>query len=314
MNVLQAMRVFLRVSETGSFGKAAISLDISNAAVTRYVALLETHLKTRLLNRTTRSVSLTEAGRDYAQGCREVLARVDDIESSISSASTTPTGTLRIVASASFSLGGLTPMLSAYRTRFPDVKLDVTLLNRRVDLVEEGFDAGIVSPHLVTSGSLVHRPLTSILATIVAAPRYIALRSCPDSPDSLVRHSVLGPSSALRDHIWTFDGPHGITRHVPLEFDYASNDAAMLRHAALAGMGIALVPELLVQEDLASGALVRVLPAFRPADAGTEISIVYPGRRHLSAKIRTFVEFAIGHFKQHDERTPARRERLAYAA
>src|SRR6202012_6065674 len=129
MNVMQAMRVFMRVSETGSFGGAATSLAISNAAVTRYVALLESHLKTRLLNRTTRSVSLTEAGREYAQGCRDVLARLDDIESSIGSASMTPTGTLRIAASTSFSLGGLTPMLSAYRARFPDVRLDVTLLN-----------------------------------------------------------------------------------------------------------------------------------------------------------------------------------------
>jgi len=314
MNVMQAMRVFLRVSETGSFGKAATSLDISNAAVTRYVALLETHLKTRLLNRTTRSVSLTEAGREYAQGCREVLARVEEIESSIGDSSATPSGTLRIVASTTFSLGGLTPMLSAYRGTFPDVRLHVILLNRRVDLVEEGFDAGIVSPHLVTSGSLVHRPLMSIHATIVAAPRYLTLKGRPDVPEALARHSVLGPSSNLRDNVWTFEGPQGITRHVTLELDYASNDAAMLRHAALAGMGIALLPDSLVQADVASGTLVRVLPAFRPADAGSEVSIVYPGRRHLSAKTRTFVEFAIDHFRHTEERASPRRDVIACVA
>jgi DNA-binding transcriptional LysR family regulator len=314
MNVMQAMRVFLRVSETGSFGRAATSLDISNAAVTRYVALLETHLKTRLLNRTTRSVSLTEAGREYAQGCREVLARVEEIESSIGDASSTPSGTLRIVASTSLSLGGLTPMLSAYRERFPDVRLHMILLNRRVDLVEEGFDAGIVSPHLVTSGSLIHRPLMSVHATIVASPSYLTIKGMPDAPDALTHHSMLGPSSNLRDNVWTFEGPQGIARHVTLELDFASNDASLLRHGALMGMGIALLPESIVQADITNGTLLRVLPAFRPADADSDVSIVYPGRRHLSAKTRTFVEFAIDYFMQTEERASPRREAVVCPA
>src|SRR6202012_4679639 len=256
MNVMQAMRVFMRVSETGSFGGAATSLAISNAAVTRYVALLETHLHTRLLNRTTRSVSLTEAGRDYAQGCREVLGRIDEIESSIGNATMTPSGTLRVVASTSFSLGCLTPMLSAYRAQFPAVRVHVTLMNRRVDLVEEGFDAGIVSPELVSTGSLVHRPLLSLQGTIVATPQYLAARGHPDTPDALTGHAVLGPTSTLRDNLWTFEGPLEHTSQVDLELDYASNDATMIRHAALASMGIAMIPESLVADDVASGTLV----------------------------------------------------------
>lgn len=314
MNVLQAMRVFLRVSETGSFGRAASSLDISNAAVTRYVALLETHLNTRLLNRTTRSVSLTEAGRDYSQGCREVLARIEEIESTIGNTTVTPSGTLRVVASMSCSLHGLTPMLSAYRAQFSDVRLHVMLMNRRVDLVEEGYDAGIVSPELVTTGSLVHRPLLSLQGTIVASPHYLSGHGLPDTPDALAGHSVLGPTGSLRDNIWTFEGPQGVTRQVSLELDYASNDATMLRHAALAGTGIAMVPEALVALDLANGTLQRVLPGFRPSDARSEVSIVYPGRRHLSAKTRTFVEFAIEYFRSRDERGAAHRESSACAA
>ncbi len=314
MNVLQAMRVFLRVSETGSFGRAATSLDISNAAVTRYVALLEAHLHTRLLNRTTRSVSLTEAGRDYAQGCREVLGRIDEIESSIGNATMTPSGTLRVVASTSFSLGCLTPMLSAYRAQFPAVRVHVTLMNRRVDLVEEGFDAGIVSPELVSTGSLVHRPLLSLQGTIVATPQYLAARGHPDTPDALTGHAVLGPTSTLRDNLWTFEGPLEHTSQVDLELDYASNDATMIRHAALASMGIAMIPESLVADDVASGTLVRVLAAFRPTDACSEVSIVYPGRRHLSAKTRTFVEFAIHFFRNSDDRAVPRRESIAFAA
>ncbi|HTJ92122.1 MAG TPA: LysR family transcriptional regulator [Pararobbsia sp.] len=314
MNVLQAMRVFLRVSETGSFGRAATSLDISNAAVTRYVALLETHLNTRLLNRTTRSVSLTEAGRDYAQGCREVLARIDEIESTVGNTSMTPSGTLRVVAATSFSFDGITPMLSAYRSAFPDVRVHVTLMNRRVDLVEEGYDAGVVTPDLVSTGSLVHRPLLSIPGTIVAAPAYLASRGHPDVPEALVDHAVLGPTGAMRENVWTFEGPQNRTTQVSIELDYASNDATMIRHAALAGMGIALIPESLVAADLDSGALERVLPSFRPADACNEVSIVYPGRRHQSAKTRTFVEFAIQYFRHGDERSAPHDETVACPA
>ncbi len=314
MNVLQAMRVFLRVSETENFGRAAASLDLSNAAVTRYVALLETHLKTRLLNRTTRSVSLTETGREYAQGCREILARLDEIESSVGHAAMTPSGTLRIVASTSFSLGGLTPMLLAYRTKYPEVRLQITLMNRRVDLIDEGYDAGIVSPELVTTGSFILRPLLCAPGAIVAAPEYLALQGRPDVPEALRLHSVLGPSNNPRDNIWTFQGPQDITREVMIELDYASNDPALIRQAALAGMGIALVPESVVAAELTSGALVRVLPAFRAANASSEVSIVYPGRQHLSAKIRTFVEFAIEHFQPGGESSPTHRAPEPFAA
>jgi DNA-binding transcriptional LysR family regulator len=314
MNVLQAMRVFLRVSETGSFGRAATSLDMSNAAVTRYVALLEAHLNTRLLNRTTRSVSLTEAGRDYAQGCREVLVRIDEIESTVGNATVTPTGTLRVVASTSCSIGGLTSMLSAYRAQFPDVRVHVTLMNRRVDLVEEGYDTGIVTPDLVSAGSLVHRPLLSIRGTIVATPRYLASHGRPDLPEALVDHAVLGPTSTLRDNVWSFEGPQGRSTQVCLELDYASNDAALIRHAALANSGIALVPESLVASDIANGALQRVLPGYCPTDACCDVSIVYPGRRHQSAKTRTFVEFAIQYFRQSGEPATPHRETVACAA
>jgi DNA-binding transcriptional LysR family regulator len=314
MNVLQAMRVFLRVSETGSFGRAATSLDMSNAAVTRYVALLEAHLNTRLLNRTTRSVSLTEAGRDYTQGCREVLTRIDEIESTIGNTTLTPSGTLRIVASTSCSLGGLTPMLSAYRAEFPEVRVHVTLMHHRIDLVEEGYDAGIVTPELVSTGSLVHRPLLSIKGTIVATPAYLAAHGHPDLPEALVDHAVLGPTSTVRDNVWSFEGPQGRTTQVCLELDYASNDATMIRHAALAGSGIALLPASLVEADIACGALQRVLPGFCPTDACFDVSIVYPGRRHQSAKTRTFVDFAIQYFRQGSESAIPHREPAACVA
>jgi DNA-binding transcriptional LysR family regulator len=297
MNQLQAMRVFLKVAETGSFGRAAAGLEMSNAVVTRYVALLETHLNTRLLNRTTRSVSLTEAGRSYAQGCKDVIEQIEAIEASVSSSSVDPSGTLRIVASASFSLLGLTPLLRAYRERFPSVKLRLTLSHRPVDLVEEGFDVGIVVPHLVNSGSLINRPLFSVAAVVVAAPDYLSDRGTPARPLDLVKHAFLAPSAEIHGSTWTFVGANGIEENVSLDPGYTVNSSHMLRQAAVCGMGIAVLPESYVAHDINRGLLVRLFPRHTLKGANKEVSIVYPGRRHVSAKTRTFVDFALEYFR-----------------
>jgi DNA-binding transcriptional LysR family regulator len=297
MNHLQAMRVFLKVAEAGSFGRAAAGLELSNAVVTRYVALLETHLNTRLLNRTTRSVSLTEAGHTYALGCKAVLDQVDEIEAAVSSSSTDPSGTLRLVASASFSLHGLTPLLSAYRDSFPNVRLRLTLLHRPVDLVDEGFDVGIVVPRLVNSGTLINRPLFKVTPAVVAAPGYLATHGTPALPASLAKHTFLAPSSDIHGSTWSFTGPSGVDEDVSLDPAYTVNNSQMLRQAAMSGMGITVLPESHVARDIESGALVRLLPGFAVKHADKEVSLVYPGRRHVSAKTRSFVDFTLAYFR-----------------
>ncbi|WP_250433627.1 LysR family transcriptional regulator [Caballeronia sp. ATUFL_F2_KS9A] len=297
MNQLQAMRVFLKVAETESFGRAANALDLSNAVITRYVSLLEAHLNTRLLNRTTRSVSLTEAGRAYADGCRAVIEQIETIEASVGNSSVDPSGTLKLVASASFSLLGLTPMLRGFRERYPNVKLRLTLLHRPVDLVAEGFDVGIVVPHLVNSGMLINRPLVRVAAVLVAAPAYLAQRRAPVGPASLASHEFLAPSSDIHGSTWSFIGPSGETESVELDPAYNVNSSHMLRQAALSGMGIAVLPESYVAQDIEVGSLVRLLPGHTLKDADKEVSIVYPGRRHVSAKTRAFVDFALAYFR-----------------
>jgi DNA-binding transcriptional LysR family regulator len=297
MNQLQAMRVFLKVAETGSFGRAAAVLEMSNAVVTRYVALLEAHLNTRLLNRTTRSVSLTEAGQSYAEGCKTVLEQVEAIESMISQSAVEPSGTLKLVASASFSLFGLTPLLRAYQSKYPEVKLRLTLLHRPVDLVDEGFDVGIVVPRLVTSGTLINRPLVTITPVVVAAPGYLAEFGTPNRPASLVRHVFLAPSSDIHGTTWTFTSPEGRDEQVLIDPGYTVNNVQMLRQAALAGMGIAVLPESHVTQDIEAGALVPILTGYAVKDADKQISLVYPGRRYVSAKTRSFVDFTIAHFR-----------------
>ncbi|SAK40249.1 LysR family transcriptional regulator [Caballeronia hypogeia] len=297
MNQLQAMRVFMKVAETESFGRAAAALDLSNAVVTRYVSLLETHLNARLLNRTTRSVSLTEAGRAYADGCRAVIEQIEAMEASVANSSIDPSGTLKLVASASFSLLGLTPMLRAFRERYPDVKLRLTLLHRPVDLVAEGFDVGIVVPQLVTSGMLINRPLLKVSAVLVASPDYLSQRGTPAHPASLAAHDFLAPAADVHGSTWSFVGSSGTSESVVLDPAYMVNSSHMLRQAALSGMGVAALPESYVTRDIETGALVRLLPGYALEDADKEVSIVYPGRRHVSAKTRCFVDFALTYFR-----------------
>jgi DNA-binding transcriptional LysR family regulator len=300
MNLLHAMRVFSKVAETESFGRAAAALDMSNAVVTRYVSLLETHLNTRLLNRTTRSVSLTEAGRLYAEGCRAVIEKVEGVEAAVTSSSADPSGTLKLVASASFALLGLTPMLERFHERFPNVKLRLTLLHRPVDLVAEGFDVGIVTAHQVNSGMLINRPLFRIGATLVASPEYVSRRGAPDRPAALTRHAFLAPSADIHGSTWSFAGPSGAMEPVALDPAYTVNSMTMLRQAALSGMGIAVLPESHVKQDMRAGSLLRLLPDYAIRDADKEVSIVYPGRRHVSAKTRSFVDFALDYFRTHE--------------
>jgi DNA-binding transcriptional LysR family regulator len=301
INKLQAMRVFLSVAEHGSFGRAAATLSLSNAVVTRYVALLEAHLETRLINRNTRSVSLTEAGATYAQGCRQVIDELERLETQIAHGATVPAGTLRLVAQASFSINGLTPLLQHYLATFPKVRVSLTLLHRPVDLIEEGFDAGIVAPHQVSGGTLIRRPLVTIAPVAVAAPNYLAAHGAPRCPADLAEHLVLAPSAEIHGKEWQFETPDGAFEAIRVEPAYAVNDAVMQRQAALAGMGIAILPANQAAADLASGAVVRVLADYRIRDADKELSLVYPGRRHVPAKTRSFVDFTVDWFRNRTE-------------
>jgi DNA-binding transcriptional LysR family regulator len=297
MNHLQAMRVFVQVAENGSFGRAAASLEMSNAVVTRYVALLEGHLATRLVNRTTRSVSLTEAGAAYADGCRRMLEQLDAMESSITRSATDLSGRLKLVAVASFSLFGLTPLLQRYRAQYPKIRLAVTLLHRPVDLIEEGFDVGIVVPAQVSSGTLIKRSLFRVNAIAVASRRYIDANGAPLTPQQLVDHTFLAPSTTPHSTEWCFVDAFGHEQTVNLEPAYSVNNAVMLRQAALADMGITVLPENQVAADITEGELVQVLPDYRIKGADKEVSLVYPGRRHVPAKTRSFVDFAVNYFR-----------------
>ncbi len=295
MDHLQSMRVFVKVADLGSFARAASAMDISNAVATRHVADLEGRLGTRLLNRTTRSLSLTESGQVYLERARQILDELEDVEQMVVARNHEPVGTLRIVAPVVFGLHNLAPVLKSYTETFPKVVPDLTLVDRQVDLVEEGFDVGIVTTRQMRSASIVTRRLTTGCMTVCATPGYLEKHGVPTHPEQLMEH----PSLSLPPEYWgddrVFTGPEGEVRVRSTNLIVANN-TEMLRQFALLGMGIAILPSYLIGGDTSRGDLVRLLGDYRLPQI--EINVAYPSRRHLPAKVRTFIDHLVEHFSQ----------------
>ncbi|EDZ98934.1 transcriptional regulator, LysR family [Burkholderia sp. H160] len=295
MNQLQSMRVFVKVADLGSFVGASGALDLSTAVVTRHVADLEARLGTRLLNRTTRRLSLTESGATYLERVRHILADLEGVEQMVVARNHEPVGTLRIVAPVVFGLHSLAPVVQSYAARYPDVVPDVTLADRHVDLVEEGFDVGILVARHMRSASIVTRRLTTGYMTVCATPDYLAQHGTPMRPEDLPRHSCLSrPAEQGGGEERVFTGPDGEVRVRPTNA-IAANNAEMLRQFALLGMGVAILPSYLIGRDLAAGRLVRLLDGYSLPPI--EITIAYPSRLHLPAKVRTFIDHLVEHFQ-----------------
>ncbi|WP_213297398.1 LysR family transcriptional regulator [Paraburkholderia sacchari] len=307
MNQIHAMRVFVTVAQSHSFRRAAQQLDVSNALVTRSVAMLEAHLHTRLINRTTRNLSLTEAGQRYLEGCRSVLDELDHLENALAHTEREPGGTLRVAAASTLSLVTLTPLIDGYRRRYPRVNVRLTLAERQISLVEDGFDVGIVSASPMRDGDpdLVERTLGVATFVPCASPGWLAEHGEPRTPSQLARHAAVTLPPEARSVTWQFARPGEPAQQVTLRPAYAVNNMLMVRHAALAGMGVAIVPASLVAEDLAAGTLVRLLPEYEIDDPEANMSIVYPNRQYLPAKTLRFVDYAVEHFQRESD-TPGR--------
>jgi DNA-binding transcriptional LysR family regulator len=297
MNQIHAMRVFVRVAESQSFRRAAQQLDVSNALVTRSVAMLEAHLNTRLINRTTRNLSLTEAGLRYLEGCRCVLEELDHLESTLAHTESEPSGTLRVVATGALSLATLTPLIDGYRRLYPRVNVRLTLAERPVDLVEDGFDVGIVGASPARNGEFVERALGTTTFVPCASPAWLAEHGEPHTPAQLAQHTAVALPPEERSATWQFARTGERAQQVTLQAGYAVNNMLMVRLAALAGMGVAVVPAPLVADDFAAGTLQRLLPDYEIDDPEARMSIVYPSRQYLPAKTRRFVDYTVEHFE-----------------
>ncbi|MEJ0002721.1 MAG: LysR family transcriptional regulator [Pararobbsia sp.] len=300
MNQLQAMRVFLKVVELKSFGLAGEQLGVSRPAVTRSIAMLEEHFNVRLLHRSTHNVSLTEAGEAYVDGVRAVLEKLDEVEAEVNRTVREPKGTLRIATPTSFSMTDLAPLLAGYRRRYPDVRLEVSLIDTHVDIVEGRYDACFVADHKAASATMVSRALAPIKPVLVASPDYLRRSGAPPDAASLRQHDLLAHVDTGRQAL-VLRTPAG-TEHIEFEPALAASSSVLVREAALAHMGIAVIPEGLVRDDIEHGRLEIVLPQCEVMGPQRQMSILYSGRRHLSAKVRSFIEFAVDHFRERRER------------
>ncbi len=290
---LLAMTVFVKVVEQGSFVRAAERMNMSTSAVSRHVAELETHLTTRLLNRTTRRISLTESGQAYFERALHLLADLEEAEAVVSSSTVAPRGTIRLTCSTSFGVPHLAPAIGAFQALHPEVRFDISASNRFVDLVEEGLDLAIRIGDL-GNPNLIARKIGSMRLLACASPSYLKRNGTPKRPDDLTAHNCFTYEYAPVKNLWHFLDQKQKEIGVKIDGSVHANNGEMLAAIAVAGAGIALEPDFIVKPLLKSGELVEILKNFRPAPYN--IYAVYPSRRHLSAKVRTFVDFLIARF------------------
>lgn len=286
------MQTFVQVVDAGSFVGAAESLAMSKAAVSRHVSELESRLGVRLLNRTTRRLSLTDEGELFHLRCKELLNGVDAAESEITSRTGEAVGLLRVNAPVSFGNLHLGEVWAEFKARHAKVTFDVTLSDRVVDIVEEGFDLAIRINRLQSS-SLVSRKLASTRVVACASPQYLARHGTPAHPSELAAHHIIAYSHWSQHDEWEFEGPEGrvSVRTTPC---IRTNSGDTCRAGALAHEGIILQPTFLIGRDLEAGTLVELFPAYRALELG--IYAVYGSRRHVAPKVRLLIDFLAERF------------------
>lgn len=290
MDTIEAMRVFVAVVERNGFSAAATALELSTVSVTRQIAALEKRLSTRLLNRTTRRVSPTSTGAAYYQRCVELLAEFDALEASVGAQALQPSGRLRINAPVSYGTARLAALLPGYASQYPEVELELSLSDRQVDMVEEGFDLVIRITRQLPP-SLIARPLAQARIMLCAAPSYLARRGTPATPQALSGHDCLHYSYAAGGDSWQLQGKQGEVT-IELAPRMRANNGEVLREAAIAGMGIVAQPDFIVEQALARGQLVPVLADWEMPPIG--IHALYASRSHLAPKVRSFIDYLAG--------------------
>jgi len=290
---LSAMAVFARVVEEGSFSDAARGLGVSKSAVSKQVGRLEDRLCVRLLNRTTRQLSLTEAGTAFYEHCRQLVADADAAESAVTHLAAAPRGTLRVNAPMSFGQLHVAPALPDFLAAYPELAVEMQLNDRTVDLIEEGFDLAIRIGQLRDS-SLIARRLAPMRRVVCAAPSYLDARGRPGHPRDLKQHECLIYSYLSSGREWRFHGGDGDLR-VPIQGRLEINNGDALLAAARQGFGVVMLPTFLAAADVKAGRLEPVLQDWCEAQTGG-IHAVFPASRNLSPKVRVFVDFLARRF------------------
>jgi len=293
MDRFTAMEVFVCVADEGGFTAAARRLGLSKSFVSKQVVALERHLGVRLLNRTTRRLSLTEPGTRFYERGQRILEDLHDAESWVGDLNARPRGVLRINVPVSFGTRHLAPALPEFLARYPELQVDVTLNDRFVDLVNEGYDAAVRITRLDDS-SLIARQLARCGSWLCGAPAYLEAHGRPRTAGEVSRHNCLVYAYARQSGEWRIADPEGVEHRLAVRGNLTANNGELLLAAAMQGTGLVLVPDFIGHDAVAAGHLERLLPDHTTPELS--ISVVYPYTRHVSAKLRVFIDFLVERF------------------
>ncbi len=292
MDRLASMTAFVKVVDSAGFSAAARRLNMSVTMVSNHITALEDRLGARLLNRTTRKISLTEVGKAYYERCTQILAELDEADRVAGALQSTPRGTLRLYA-GTHTMEFLAPVTAEYLSLYPDVSVELTTGEPMVDMIDEGFDLAIRHT-LPPDSSLIARRLAGWRHILCCSPSYLERHAPPRHPGDLAQHNCLRYAHYPYGDEWRFEGPDGKPAMARISGRLVSSHAEVLREATFRGLGLFLGPDFLVGEEVAAGRLVQVMAEYRPVEFA--VNAVYPHRHHLSAKVRSFIDLLAAHF------------------
>lgn len=295
MDRMTSIGTFVKIAETGGFAAAARKLGVSPSTVTTQIQDLEDRLGVRLLNRSTRKVSLTDIGKAYYERCMHILADMDEADSAIHAMHANPNGVLRLNVSLSIPFF-VAPVIAEFTSLYPDVRVNMTMSDHMVDLVEDAIDLAIVTMP-VPNSNLVMRRVGAFRLLVCGSPDYFARHGVPREPNDLVNHNCMKYTYSSWGSEWRFKSPEG-ERAIQVTGNMEANSVNALRLAAALGQGLILAPDFLVRGDIKSGKLIRVLTEFCTPEL--PINAVYPHRQHLATNVRSFLDLVTKHFHTAD--------------
>jgi len=287
MDRFEEMRIFVRVVDAGSITRAADSTHIAKSAISRRLSELEDRLDVQLINRTTRRMTLTDAGRRFYDECQRLLGDLEEVEAQINISETDLKGKIRLAAPSAFGLAHLTPAIIDFEQLHPQVNFEIDFNDRHIDLIEDGFDLALRISKLSDSGMMARR-LAPISALVLASPAYWKKNGLPKKPEDLSKHPVL-EYSYRGSSAWRYEGPRGKSGSVRIKEIMSSNHGYFLRDAAIAGLGVILQPTFICNQAIEQGLLEPVLTQYRWLNLA--LYAIYPNTRHLSNRIRVFIDF-----------------------
>lgn len=290
-NLLDGMVIFTEVIKAGSFTLAAEKTGHSTSFISKEVSKLEERLGVRLMQRTTRTLNLTPEGELYYQQCQQIIEDAEQAENAISGKYGEPRGTLRVSCPVAFGVSNLRPVLAKFTEKYPKISLELDLDDRKVDLISDGFDVVIRATVQLEDSSLISRRIRRSSALTLASPDYLKKHGFPDTPYDLDRHKVMSYSNLRQPNVWQYYDREGNSIHVHVDGRVLTNNSSMTLALAVAGQGICRLPCFCLSDEIETDQLVELFPDYPKPEIG--IYMVYPSRKHISAKVRSFIDFII---------------------